>query len=540
MAGKTPLSPALKALLRRRPPTARSLVILAVFAVAYAVWSVLTLHTQLLGGLDAAVAPPHVLLTSPLGQVAAAVALVTWPMLLYLVLLGTAVWAVRRRLRNLAVALLVAVVLAWGGEALTRQLIGRPRPAHALDLLTTVGYSYPSGHLTAAVAFVIMLAATFIVTRQSTLVRRGWRIGGSLGVVVVAADRWVLAAHFVTDLVGGALFGALIAALALIVADVHILPAHLVPVHRHPVAARAIVEPTKRCAVIYNPVKVRDWGTFRRHVEYELDKFGYAHTMWLETAVDDPGRAMTASAVRAGVDLVLGAGGDGTIRVVSAGLARTGIPFGLIPAGTGNLLAKNLGIPLDERAALDLAFHGREHKIDLIRLTVDDGEPDYFAVMAGIGIDAVILAGTNPDLKKVVGSAAYFVSAAKHANHPAAHATFTLDGGEPFTRRSTAMLIGNVGYLQANIPLIPDAVADDGLLDVLIASPRRPADWVRLTARVLARERRTDDRLERFTARKVVIEVAEPDEYQLDGDTGGTGSRLVAEVVPGALTIKMP
>ena len=106
---------------------------------------------------------------------------------------------------------------------------------------------------------------------------------------------------------------------------------------------------------------------------------------------------MTEQAVRENVDLVLGAGGDGTIRVICSGLAHTGIPFGLIPAGTGNLLARNIGIPLDEVAALDVAFDGVDKAVDLVRLQVDDQPPDHFAVMAGIGLDAVIMERDRPE-----------------------------------------------------------------------------------------------------------------------------------------------
>ena len=104
-----------------------------------------------------------------------------------------------------------------------------------------------------------------------------------------------------------------------------------------------------------------------------------------------------------------------------------------------------------------MAFDGVDKPIDLVRLTVDGGAPDHFAVMAGIGIDAVIMEGTDPNLKKAVGSAAYFVAAAQNANHPALHATIQVDDEPPFKRRAHVIVVGNVGFLQANIPLIPDA-----------------------------------------------------------------------------------
>ena len=76
--------------------------------------------------------------------------------------------------------------------------------------------------------------------------------------------------------------------------------------------------------------------------------------------------------------------------------------------------------------------------VDLVELSVDGGPPDHFAVMAGIGIDAVIMEGTNPDLKRAVGWAAYFLSAAQNANHPALQATIQVDDGPPLTRRPTS------------------------------------------------------------------------------------------------------
>jgi diacylglycerol kinase (ATP) len=249
---------------------------------------------------------------------------------------------------------------------------------------------------------------------------------------------------------------------------------------------------------------------------------------------------MTEQAVRENVDLVLGAGGDGTIRVICSGLANTGIPFGLIPAGTGNLLARNIGIPLDEVAALDVAFDGADKAVDLVRLKVDDHPPDHFAVMAGIGLDAVIMEGADPKMKRAVGPAAYFVSAAQNANHPALHATITVDDQPSIRRRAHVIVVGNVGFLLANIQLIPGARADDGLLDVLVASPRTLRDWVRLTTRVLTRRPKPDNQLDRLTGRRVTITVDERDQFQLDGDTVGDCNRLTAEVVPGALLLRVP
>ena len=381
------------------------------------------------------------------------------------------------------------------------------------------------------------------MTRQTFRARVLWQVGSGLLILAVAFDRWITGAHYITDIVGGALFGALAATAALLTAGVMVpIPHELVGeiVRSRAVAEEPPVAPLRRAAVIFNPAKVTDWITFRRHVDYELKIRGWDRALWLETTSEDPGHAMTAQAVRENVDLVLGAGGDGTIRVICSGLAHTGIPFGLIPAGTGNLLARNIGIPLDEVAALGVAFDGADKAVDLVRVKVDDQPPDHFAVMAGIGLDAVIMEGADAKMKKAVGPAAYFVSAAQNANHPPVHATIAVDDQQPFRRRASVIVVGNVGFLMANIQLIPDARADDGKLDVLVASPRTFRDWVRLTTRVLTRRRQPDDQLDRLTGRKVTISVEERDQFQLDGDTVGECSTLTAEVVPGALRLRVP
>jgi len=525
----------------RRPPTKSSILIAAALLVALVGWTWLTFAFGPVQALDARWVAPPLDPLSPVGQIAAAFSLLTWPGLTYAALAGIAAWAFRRRLRQLAVALVLTIVLTWGTTALLKLAFARPRPETSLDLITVSGYTYPSGHMSSIVAGSIAVGATFAVTRQSVKAQLRWQLGAALLVLAVAADRWILGAHYLTDIVGGALLGALTTTFALLASGVQVPVYDLVT----EIAPTRAVEPVpverrKRAAVIYNPTKVTDWVTFRRHVEYELRTRGWDKALWLETSTDDPGRAMTAQAVREGVDLVLGAGGDGTIRVICSGLAGSGISFGLIPAGTGNLLARNLGIPLDEAAALDVAFDGLDKEIDLVALSVDGGPEDHFAVMAGIGIDAVIMEGTNPVLKRTVGSAAYFLSAAQHAGHPALQATIRVDDGPTLTRKAHVIIIGNVGFLQGKIPLIPGARADDGLLDLLVASPRRVRDWVRLTTQVLTRQQRTDSQLDRLTGRRVTIKVDGRDHFQMDGDTVGECSTMTAEIRPGALRMRIP
>lgn len=294
-----------------------------------------------------------------------------------------------------------------------------------------------------------------------------------------------------------------------------------------------------RCAVIANPIKVSP--AFRGELDARLTRDGWEDTLWLETSVADPGHAVTAQAVAAQVDLVIGAGGDGTIRVMAGGLAGAGIPMGLIPAGTANLLARNLGIPLSEVAAIEVALTGDTRTIDLIQLRVDGGEPEHFAVMAGMGVDAMIMDQTSPQLKAHIGPAAYVLAAAKAVGRLPMKLDITVDGGRRHRRRKAMIcVIGNVGELPGKIALIPDARPDDGQLDVYVASPHRFTHWVRVIFRLLSHRQHEEEQIDLWRGTRVVVELEKSDAYELDGDVEGRGRRLEAEIVPGALLVRVP
>jgi diacylglycerol kinase (ATP) len=294
----------------------------------------------------------------------------------------------------------------------------------------------------------------------------------------------------------------------------------------------------RRCAVIFNPIKVSDG--FREAMSRRLAAAHWTDPIWLQTAEDDPGRSMAATAVEQQVDLVVAAGGDGTVRIVADGLANTGIPMGIVPSGTANLLARNLGIPMTEDDAIDVVLSGRTRTIDLIKLSVDEGEPEHFAVMAGMGIDAMIMDETRPELKDKIGTAAYFVAAARALGRLPVPMRIKLDDRRPRRRRAMICVVGNVGELPGNIVLIPGAQPDDGQLDIYVASPHRLTQWIRVFARLITRRSNGEDRVDQWRGRRVEIRLDEADSYQLDGDVVGELRRLVAEVQPEALSVRVP
>ena len=506
--------------------------LVVVLALAFALWTWLTLSGHLPAWIDQSQQHLHLHEDTQWAEISTAIALDTHPLVVTVLLGVLAIWAWRRRLRNISVAIVVGVLLAWPVDSLIKVLAKRPRPHSDLESLTLQGYSYPSTHVSVATAAAILIIATTTTTRQSRFSVFVWRVVAVLAVLVIGFDRWLTNAHWVSDIVGGVLLGTFAAVTGLVLTGVRMLPDLITP--------PKVGGDRPVCAVIHNPTKVTDMSTFRRHIDWELHERGWYDALWLQTTRDDPGVAMTRQAVEAGVDLVIVAGGDGTVRAVCSGLAGTNIPMAIVPAGTGNLLARNLGIPLDEPSAVDIAFGGVTERIDLVRVRVDDQPPTHFAVMAGLGIDARVLAATNTDLKRAVGSAAYFLAAAQQVGAPATPLRYWVDDEPPVDCDATLALVGNVGLIQGNIKVFRRARPNDGLFDVMVASTATRRDWAELVGRVVLRLRRTDPQVHEFSGRRVRFEPAEPVPYELDGDTGGLATSFEATVEPGALRIRLP
>jgi YegS/Rv2252/BmrU family lipid kinase len=290
-----------------------------------------------------------------------------------------------------------------------------------------------------------------------------------------------------------------------------------------------------RAAVVHNPTRATDLPALKRRVEPVMARAGWEPPLWLETSVEDPGAGMARQAVDEGCDVVFVAGGDGTVMAVATALAGTGVPLAILPTGTGNLLARNLDLPFtDEEACLRIGLTGHTRPID-----VGAVEGRKFVVMAGLGFDAAMMRDAPEGLKKRVGWPAYVVSATKHLRGRGIRVTLTLDDGEPVHRRVRTVVVGNVGRLQGNFPLLPDAVPDDGVLDVVVIATRNVLDWARVGTRVLRRADVPDRRIERFTAKHVLIEASHSQPRQLDGDVIEDGRRLDIQVEAGALLVKV-
>ncbi|WP_028660145.1 diacylglycerol kinase family protein [Nocardioides insulae] len=398
--------------------------------------------------------------------------------------------------------------------------------------------SYPSGHATAIAALGGIAVVLAIMLVRRPVLRRLIHAGVVLIGLAVGLDRVLLGRHYPLDVLGGYLLGAGVVLLCLVLFSPQ--------PERYTVRPQAVVLPEpepeagRRLGVVLNPIKVEDVGQFRHIVGGMAREAGWSEPSWYYTTVEDPGTGMAEQAAVDGADLVIVCGGDGTVREVCAELAGTGIPVGIIPAGTGNLLARNLEIPLYIRAAIDVALNGQDRAIDMVEVEGDDTEPAHFLVMAGMGFDAAIMDGVNEDIKKRVGWLAYVLSGTKALMFPAVRLEISMDDG-PFTKhRARTVVVGNVGTLTAGMPLIPDAEIDDGQLDVVLLYPQRFLSWVPLAWRILSRRPHTDDLVNRMTGQKVVIRADRDTPRQLDGDSIGPGRELTMTTIHGRLLVRVP
>jgi diacylglycerol kinase (ATP) len=316
----------------------------------------------------------------------------------------------------------------------------------------------------------------------------------------------------------------------------------------------------KVAAVVYNPIKV-DIARIRRAVALAEEAAGWGPSIYFETTIKDAGQLVTASALRRGAAVVITAGGDGTVRAVAEALRDSGVPIALIPSGTGNLLARNLELPLTNLdQSVQMAFTGRQRPIDLglVEIVRADGstEEHSFLVMAGLGLDAKMIKNTNTKLKKAVGWLAYIDGITRSLPElKPVRLTYRLDGGTEKSMSVHTIIVGNCGLLPGGLLLMPDAKPDDGMLDIAALRPRGPFGWAKVWRKVAwengvlrksALGRKIIDLsadvkdVTYLTGKSLAMTVVTPQEFQLDGDEFGEAKSVRASVDHGAIQVMVP
>jgi diacylglycerol kinase family enzyme len=308
-------------------------------------------------------------------------------------------------------------------------------------------------------------------------------------------------------------------------------------------------------AIVINSSLTRDLGRFRRRCREAAADGGWEPS-FLETTLDDRGVGLAGAAVAAGARMVVAAGGDGTVRACAQALAGTQVPLAIVPLGTANLAARALGIPPGTGGSLATAFGGHERLIDLAVAgaaaagaggagstgagTTGVAGGLTFAAMAGIGLDAEVVAATPRLLKRRAGWLAYAAAGIVHLPGRGERFTVRLDDDEPLARQARCVVVGNAGLLPGGFALLPQARLDDGLLDVGILAPSGPGGWLRVAHRVLTGSGRDGRQLERHQARRVEIRTEKELPREVDGEVITPGRSLTVTLLRRALTVRVP
>jgi YegS/Rv2252/BmrU family lipid kinase len=262
---------------------------------------------------------------------------------------------------------------------------------------------------------------------------------------------------------------------------------------------------------------------------------GVPEPLWYEVSKSRKAPVAVRKAVAKGAERVLVWGGDGMVQQCVDTLAGTEVVIGILPAGTANLFATNLGIDRDLQAAVEVALGGQQRRLDLGRL---NGE--HFAVMAGAGFDGHLIGDADRSLKSRAGQLAYVWTGLRHVRDGRVAITVRVDGHDWFAGPASCVLFGNVSTITGGIHAFDDARPDDGRLDVGVATASGAFQWARTLGR-MALGRSADSPFVDVTAgRKIVVRLDAKVPYELDGGARGQTRKLTARVVPAAITVCVP
>lgn len=246
--------------------------------------------------------------------------------------------------------------------------------------------------------------------------------------------------------------------------------------------------------------------------------------------------AMIADERAGSYDAVFTLGGDGTAMDVVGALADKGPPVGILPGGTGNLLARSLGIPLTVPAAVRALVAGREARIDLGRL----GDGRIFGIGAGVGVDATMIEETPLAWKRRLGVLSYVIVGVRSLLRFDSFQVRGAVDGVPFEQRASAILVANFGTMFRHLLTLGDGILyDDGVLNVCIFSPATRADAARISYKMMRRDFSPDPCMSYLSGRKIEITTVPARTVQADGELAGS-TPLSVRVLPGAGRLLLP
>ena len=266
-----------------------------------------------------------------------------------------------------------------------------------------------------------------------------------------------------------------------------------------------------------------------------LGAAGITDPPWFEVPKSKKAPKQIRQALKQGAELIVVWGGDGMVQRCIDTVAGLDVTVGIIPAGTANLLAKNLGIPHDLGGALDIALTGRSRRLDV---GVVNGE--HFTVMAGAGFDARMIEDADRDAKAHLGRLAYVRSGAAALRAGADQVHVVVDGVTFYEGPASCVLVGNVPRATGGLLVFNDAEPDDGRLDVGVVTAEGTVQWLRVLGKVALHRGDTSPFVQTIQGRTIDVRFEKPVVYELDGGTRPATDRLQFEIKPAAITVRVP
>lgn len=290
---------------------------------------------------------------------------------------------------------------------------------------------------------------------------------------------------------------------------------------------------TRRVLLLANPASRRGG----RYHQAALDAFRRAGVKCDGILTEYAGHAAELCAgAAAHYDAVFVLGGDGTAMEVIGALAGRGPPVGILPGGTGNLIARSLGIPLRIAKAVELLLNSPEACIDLGQLSTGQ----HFAFAAGVGIDARMVEETPPWLKRRIGILAYMLTATRAVLRGNSFLVRVTVDGEVLERQASMVMVTNFGtVLNELVVLGPGIRQDDGQLDLCVFSPGSLIDAVRIAWRLFRKDFRADPCMLYRRGREFTLETEPPMLSQADGELIGM-TPIAVRVEPRAARLLVP
>jgi diacylglycerol kinase (ATP) len=266
-----------------------------------------------------------------------------------------------------------------------------------------------------------------------------------------------------------------------------------------------------------------------------LERRGIDDVFWREVAKSKYAPTQVEKALKRKVDVIFVWGGDGMVQRTIDVVAGSGTTIAILPAGTANLLASNLGIPKDIEQAVEIGLSGRHRKLDVGRL---NGE--RFAVMAGAGFDARMIGDADGTLKDRFGRLAYIWTGAKHLRDKPFRAKIAVDGSRWYDGDASLILLGNVGKLFGGVEAFENAKPDDGILELGVVSADGTRQWVQTIARAVVGNAGASSQARTTKVHSVRIKLDKKVPYELDGGDRKKVSKMRIDVEPGAVQVCVP